>query len=448
MALPAQSGLFGDSELTPEASTRPATATDAAAPPRLRRPDRAQVLLRPCALEDLIDGEHPARVVWEVVGRWDLSRFLATLQARGERPGRAATDPRLLIALWLYAYTQGVSNGRELDRLCAEHDAYRWLAGGVALNYHTLNDFRVDHAAALDDLLTQMIAALTSQGLVKVQRISVDGTRVRAGAGRNSFKTRDTLERHLAEARAHVSAMRQQAEDPKASARRKRAAERAARQRVERIERALSELAKVEAAKAQQKDKPSKHKPAKASSTDPQARQMRMPDGGTRPAYNVQLATATEGRAIVGVDVTNAGSDVHESQPMRQQVERRTGQAVSEQLIDGGYIGLEAIDVAAEAGVTVYAPVPKPKNKDVDPHRPKKTDSDAVAAWRVRMNTPEAKAIYKQRASTVETANGECKTYRGLTQALVRGIDKVRCLALWSALAFNLMHFARHLAAA
>jgi hypothetical protein len=242
--------------------------------------------------------------------------------------------------------------------------------------------------------------------------------------------------------------MRQQAEDPKASARRKRAAERAARQRVERIERALSELAKVEAAKAQQKDKPSKHKPAKASSTDPQARQMRMPDGGTRPAYNVQLATATEGRAIVGVEVTNAGSDVHESQPMRQQVERRTGQAVSEQLIDGGYIGLEAIDVAAEAGVTVYAPVPKPKNKDVDPHRPKKTDSDAVAAWRVRMNTPEARAIYKQRASTVETANGECKTYRGLTQARVRGIDKVRCLALWSALAFNLMHFARHLAAA
>lgn len=187
-----------------------------------------------------------------------------------------------------------MSNGRELDRLCDEHDAYRWLAGGIGLNYHTLNDFRVDHEQALDDLLTQMIAALTSQGLVKVRRISTDGTRIRAGAGRNSFKTRDTLEQHLATARAHVSAMKRQADDPKVSARRKQAAERAARQRIERIEKAMSELTKVEAAraaratKAAQKDKPSSsaHNPAKASTTDPEARLMRMPDGGTRPAYN------------------------------------------------------------------------------------------------------------------------------------------------------------------
>jgi hypothetical protein len=234
-------------------------------------------------------------------------------------------------------------------------------------------------------------------------------------------------------------------------ARRKKAAERAARQRAERIQKAMDELKKVESArqaratKAAQKDKPSTQNMAKASTTDPEARQMRMPDGGTRPGYNVQLAVATEGRAIVGVDVTNAGSDVHESQPMRQQVERRTGQKVTEQLFDGGYIGLAAIDEAAEAGVTVYAPVPQPNKQGVDPHQPKRTDSDAVAEWRVRMATPDAKAIYKQRASTVETANGECKSYRGLTQALVRGLNKVRCLALWSALAYNLMHFAPHL---
>jgi transposase len=440
--------LFGEPGTTDDSLAKSPTH-DAAMPPRLRRPDRSQVLLRPCALDDVIDAEHPARIVWEVVCRWDLSKFLTGVRARGERPGRAATDPKVLISLWLYAYTRGVGNGRELDRLCHAHDAYRWLCGGVSLNYHTLNDFRVDHEAALDDLLTQMIAALTSQGLVKVERISIDGTRVRAGAGRNSFKKRDALERHLREAEAHVSTLKQQAQDPAiaaaASAQRRQAAERAARQRVERIEQAMSELAKVEAAKAAQKDKPSKHRPAKASTTDPQARQMRMPDGGTRPAYNVQLAVATDGRAVVGVDVTNAGSDVHQDQPLRQQVERRTGRSVNEQLIDGGYIGLEAIDAAAEAGVTVYAPVPKSKNKDVDPHQPKKSDSPAVAQWRVRMATPQAKATYKQRASTVETANGECKSYRGLTQTLVRGINKVRCVALWSALAYNLAHFAGHL---
>jgi transposase len=395
----------------------------------------------------LVDAEHPVRIVWQVVGRWELSRFLASVQARGEAPGRSATDPRILISLWLFAYTQGVSNGRELDRLCREHDAYRWLCGGVNLNYHTINDFRVEHEKALDELLTQMLAALTSQNLVKVERISVDGTRVRAGAGRKSFKRRATLEQHLAAAQAHVSAMKRQAVDATIPARRQKAAERAARQRVERIEKAMGELAKVEAAKAGQKEKQSKHRPARASTTDPEARQMHMPDGGTRPAYNVQFAVATEGRAIVGVEVTNAGSDVQQSQPMREQVEERTGLKVQEQLIDGGYIGLESIDAAAAANVTVYAPVPKPRNENVDPHQAKKNDSEAVAQWRVRMGTEQAKAIYKERASTVETVNAECKMYRGLVQVLVHGINKVRCVALWSALAYNLVHFGKQLAA-
>src|SRR2546421_2295738 len=291
-------------------------------PPRLRRANRSQLLLRPCSLEQVLADDHDARVVWSVVERWDLSRFLDSLRARGEAPGRAATDPKILISLWLYAYTQGVGGGRELDRLCEAHDAYRWLCGGVSVNYHTLNDFRVDNEKALDDLLTQMIAALLSQGLVKVQRISQDGTRIRAGAGRGSFKTREKLDECLKEAKAHVTALKRQAGDPKLPARRPKAAGPAARPRLARVEKAIQEVAKVQAAKAAQKEKPSKRQPAKASTTDPEARQMRMPGGGTAPGYNVQVATATEGRAIVGVDVTNAGSDVHESQPMREQVEQ------------------------------------------------------------------------------------------------------------------------------
>jgi transposase len=441
----AQDGLFPGGL---QAGSSPAEAVgvvDSSVPPRLRKPDRSQVLLRPCSLEELIDEEHPARVVWDVVGRWDLGRFLAQVKARGAAPGRAATDPRLPIALWLYAYTRGVSNGRELARLCEEHDAYRWLCGGVSLNYHTLNDFRVAHHAALDDLLTQMIAALLESGLVSVERISGDGTRVRAGAGGGSFKTAETLAGHLAAARAHVRAMGQQAADPTISARRQKAMGRAARERVERLEKAIEQVKAVQEAKDRQKNKPSKHKPAKASTTDPDARQMHMPDGGSRPAYNVQFAVATEGRAIVGVDVTNAGSDVRESQPMREQVERRTGEKVKEHLVDGGYIGLDAVDQSAAAGTTLYAPVPEPRKKDVDRHQPRKADSESVARWRRRMAGPEAKAIYKERASTVETVNGECKTRRGLASFAVRGLAKVKCVALWAALAYNVAHFGNQL---
>jgi hypothetical protein len=315
----------------------------------------------------------------------------------------------------------------------------------VPVNYHTLNDFRTDNEQALDDLLTQMIAALTSQDLVSVQRISADGTRQRAAAGRSSFKTLETIERHLAEAREHMKAMKAQALDPNASLQRQRALERAARERQERLEKAVGELKKVADAKAAQKEKPSKHQAPKASTTDPEARQMRMPGGGTAPALNVQFAVAVEGRAIVGVGVTNAGSDVHESEPMRKQVEKRTGQEVKEMLIDGGYIGLDNIDAAADAGTTVYAPVPKPKKKGADRHQPKRGDSEPVAEWRTRMGTDPAKEIYKQRASTVETANADCKTHRGLDQFLVRGIRKARCVALWAALAYNFVHFGRQL---
>jgi len=398
-------------------------------------------------LEELLAPDHQVRMVWAVVCQWDLSLFLATITARGETSGRAATDPRILICLWLYAYVRGISSGRELDRLCESDDAFRWICGGVSLNYHTINDFRVGHQKALDNLLTQMIAALLEADAIGIDRISNDGTRQRASAGRNSFKQATTLARHMEEARAHVEAMKQQGDDPTISAQRQKALERAAREKMERVQKAIEEVKKVEQAKAQQKEKPSKHQPAKASATDPEARQMRMPGGGTAPAYNVQFAVATEGRAIVGVDVTNAGSDVHESQTMREQVEERTGRKILEHLVDGGYIGLDAVEQSAAAGTTLYAPVPEPRKEGVDRYQAKKTDSEAIAAWRQRMGTPEAKAIYKERASTVETVNGECKTYRGLKPFLVRGLDNVKCVALWAALAYNLVHFSKQLIA-
>lgn len=414
---------------------------DQNAPPRLRRPDRQQLLVQPRTVDDLVPQDHPVRMIWALVQRWDLTFFLQGIRARGERPGRAATDPQLLIALWLYATTQGVGCGRRLTKLCTESDPYRWLCGGVSLNYHTINDFRVDHEEALDNLLTQMLAVLIRAGIVAVQRIAQDGTRVRASAGVNSFQEAETLEKHLQAAREHLEAVKQAAADPKLSAQQKGARERAAREHQQRLEQALVELEKVKQAKAQQKDKPSKDSPPRASSTDPEARLMRMPDGGTRPAYNLELAADCDSRAIVGVEMTNAGSDAGQDEPMRDQVEARTNQAVAEQLMDGSFVRLEGIERAAAEGVRLYMPVPKPRKAGVDRYAPKPRDGAAVAEWRQRMGTKVAKQVYKQRSSTIETINGELKTFRGLGSLLVRGLRKVQCAALWSALAYNIVHF-------
>lgn len=400
--------------------------------------------MRPCSLDELLPDDHDARLVWQLVETWDLSQFLDAIRARGETPGRAATDPKLLVALWLYAATRGVAGGRELARLCETDDAYRWLCGTVSVNYHMLNDFRVKDEAALNGLMTQMLAVLIRGGLVTVSRIAQDGTRVRAGAGANSFKRRDTIERALQQAQAHLEIIQRQAERAEDATQRRCASEaRAAQRKVDRMKQALGELAKVEEAKAQQKAKPTKTNPPRASLTDPEARFMRMPDGGNRPAFNVQLAVDTDSRAIVGVDVTNAGSDAGLAEPMRDQIKEQTDEVVKEHLVDGGYVKLEDLDQAAatEPPVTMFMPVPKPRKAGTDPHQPKPTDSDAVGQWRQRMGTPEAKEIYKQRASTIETVNGELKTERGLKPFRVRGLSKVRCVSLWCALAYNIMHF-------
>jgi len=404
--------------------------------------------LEPCCWDERLPADHPVRTIWSVVERLDLSAFYRAIEARGSEPGRAATDPRLLVALWLYAATQGIGNGRQLARLCEMHDAYRWLCGGVTVNYHTLNDFRVGHEKALDELFTTVLASLMNHGIVQVKRISQDGTRVRASAGAKSFRRRSRLERLREEAQAHVEALKKQSEDqPAESARRRAARERAARERASRLETALHEMSQLELTKAQQRDdKPCKKNEPRASTTDPQARRMRLPAGGFGPAYNVQIATDPESRAIVGIDVTSHGTDHGEDGPLREQVEQRSGRKVEEHLLDGGYVKRESIEDAADQGVAIYAPLPATgTGGSVCIHNP--SDTPAVAAWRARMISPAGRETYKQRAATSETVNADLKTFRGMAAFAVRGLKKVRCVALWSALAYNVLRFAETLRA-
>jgi transposase len=390
--------------------------------------------LRPIDLEGVLPEDHRARIVWAYVEGLDLTPLYQGIQAIEGEAGRPATDPKILVALWLYATVEGVGSARALARLCAERLAYQWICGGVPMNHHTLSDFRTDPGAFLDTLLTQSGAALLAAGLVELQRVAQDGMRVRASAGAASFRHRKTLEACLAAAATQVQALRADLEaDPGATTARQRAArERATRERTARVAQALAHLPALEA----KKKLPAKGE-ARASTTDPEARVMKMADGGFRPAYNLQFATDTATQVIVGADATNVGSDQGQLAPMVAQVEARHAQAPGAMLVDGGFAKTEDIE-AVSPRTTVNAPVQKPKDPTRDPHAPRAGDTPAVAAWRARMGTPEAQAIYKERAATAECVNAQAHN-RGLRQLLVRGLPKVRVIAVWYALAHNLM---------
>jgi transposase len=391
-----------------------------------------------------------------VTGALDLSAFYESIKARPGVVGRDSTDPRMMMALWLYATVRGIGSARELDRLCRESRPYQWLCGGVSVNYHLLSDFRLEHAEALDQLFTEVIAVLVKKGLVKVKRITQDGVRVRAGAGASSFRRGSTLGRLQEEAAEHVKQLRALLEDPEKSAglsaRQKKARERAARERLERIEQArklipkLQERQKRSAKRLSKKQQQEQQKEPRASTTDAEVSRMKMSNGGFNPAVNVQLAADPESRAIVGVDVTSEGVDYEQSEPMRKQVQERTGQKVQEHLYDGGYVKIDSIEQAEEQGVTIFAPPKPPRNKEKhgDAFTPRAGDSEAIKQWRLRMGSDQGKEIYKQRASTSETINAQMRR-SGLTQLTVRGLQKARCIALWAALAYDLVLFAHQL---
>jgi len=449
----------GREEATCQAS-REAAPVPCQSPVRLRTPERRQLEWVPRCLDDLVSPEHPVRRIAQVVEHLDLSAFYQPIKAREGVRGRDTTDPKLLVALWLYACVRGIGSAHELERQCKENIAFLWLLGGVRVNHHLLSDFRVDCGSALDQLLTQVIASLVDQGVVKVSRISPDGVRVRVGAGASSFRREERLEKLLEQAKQHVRALQEELDSPavraKLTAQQRAARQRAAKEKQQRLEEAIAQLPELKrrqeeaAQRAGQGEsgKKIRAKQPRVSTTDAEARVMKMSNGGYNPAVNVQLATDTESRAIVGVQVSNEGSDsAGLSSPMRQQVEERASSEVNEHLMDGGYLKMEDIEQAHQQGVAVYVP-PKPARNPQKRGRelePKAGDSEAVRAWKQRMSSAAGKEIYRQRAASSETVNADLRTWRGLSRLPVRGLAKARCIALWCAVAYNIMHFAPYL---
>jgi transposase len=417
-------------------------------------PQRGQVEWRQFDLEGLIAEDHVARVLWDAVETLELSEFYAGIAARESMPGRPMLDPKLLLGLWLLATRDGVGSARQLAQLCTQHHAYIWMCGGVQPNYHTLSDFRTAHGEKLERLMVQVLASLMRRDLVKLERVAQDGMRTRASAGAASFRSGAKLKRCVEEAKQQIATLRRELEeDPSASSdRQKRALQRATEDRQRRLQEALSELPRVaevharnehnRARRAEKAGRKLKASEPRVSTTDPEARVMKMPDGGYRPAYNVQLATDVASRFIVGVDVTNQGADSAQLLPMLRKLEGHFGRLPNDYLVDGGFGTLRSIDGAEKLGVKVYAPVPPSRRPGADRYARKYADTDRTFRWRRRMSHANAKRVYRQRAATAETVNADLRN-RTMSCFTVRGRAKVRAVALLAALTYNLLRAAR-----
>ena len=418
---------------------------------RVVRPDRRQLRWDMIDLEGLLPADHRARLVWSFVESLDLSPLYDQVLSREGEAGRPAADPAVLLSLWLYATIEGIGSARELERLAQTDAAYRWLAGGAPLNHHGLADFRVESVEILDRLLTQSVTALIAEGLISLDEIAVDGTKVRASASKASFRTGEKLLKIEAAVAERLAALKRElSSDPGASSRRQQAArERAARDVQERAQRARAALERLEAERKARaarhvKDEARKKQP-RASTTDSEARCMRFPDGAVRPAYNAQIAAAPKEGVIVSIAVTDRRNDAGLAQPMVDDVARRYGKTPDKLLVDTSYATSEDIVALAAhiAGpVSVYTPPPNERD-DIQlaslARRRRKREKEPVClkAWRERMASEAGQAVYALR-KRIERINADRKNH-GFGFVPVRGLIKAKAYALWHALANNLM---------
>ncbi len=435
-------GLFED---LPEVMS----AAKAAGKPRLREPVRDQIELRVVDLDALIGSDHAARVIWAYVERLELSALEEAVRARAHTPGQAPVSPRLLLALWLYGTSAGVGSARALARLCTSHDAYRWLCGGVSVNYHGLSDFRSGHLELLDRLLSENLATLSAAGVIDLDEVVQDGVRVRASAGSGSYRRRKTLHKELKKAKRLLERLARESDADASNQRIEAARHRAAREREQRVQAALDKLAEIEAERKRRaktnKGQVDKQKEPRASTTDPQARVMKMADGGFRPAYNCQLATVAEGQIVVEAEAVGVGSDRGLLRPMVERIEHRHDRRPKRYLVDGGFTKNDDTEWAWQQGIRVYGPAVKNKH-NTDPYAPRPDDGPGVAAWRRRMKSPHGKAVYRRRACG-ECINARFRQWR-LYQFTVRGPEKVNTVLLWFALANNILSGHRLITAA
>ncbi|MFO1065892.1 MAG: IS1182 family transposase [Pirellulales bacterium] len=409
---------------------------------RVQRPHRSQVEMQFFALDELLPSDHQARIVWAYVKSLDLERFYAKIQVSATQAGRPAIAPEILLTLWLFATIEGVASAREIERRAERDIAYRWICGNVTVNYHTISDFRSNHAEELEALLVDSLAALVNQQLIPLETIAQDGMRVRACAGRSSFRRKPTLEALQSQAKVHLEELnkrRESEEERRESDKRREAAQlRAAQEREARIAEALRQ--QEELSKQREKRVKGLGAETRVSTTDPDARNMKMANGGYSPAMNVQFATDGDTRIIVGVIVTNEGNDASSLVPMRDKLIGNYGKKPEHILVDSAYAMKEGVTIVERNGSKVVAGFPRVEQllkNGKNPHTKQKGDTSEYAEFRRRMAESKYKEMYKRRPSIAEFPNAVCRN-RGLQRFLVRGLQKTKAVALIHALAFNL----------
>ncbi len=364
------------------------------------------------SLDQMLPIDHRARIVWTYVRSLDLEPLYETIEVTDATAGRSAIAPEILVALWLSATLDGIGSARELDRRCQTDIPYLWILGNVSVNYHTLSDFRVAHSDFLDQMLVDTVASLIDRDLVSLDVVGQDGMRVRASAGSSSFRRKPTLEKLQQQAQEHVDRLKKEAdgESQEADSRRRAAAERAARERQERIDEALEQH--EELSRQREKRKKGEGETTRVSTTDPDARKMKMANGGYNPAYNVQFASDGDARIIVAVDVTNAGTDGGEMAPMQERIRADYGKTPDKVLVDSAYATKDGVTNVESAGSEVVSSVPRSEQLEKhgkDPHARQKGDSDEYANFRARMARDEYKELYKLRPSIAEFPNADCR---------------------------------------
>jgi hypothetical protein len=359
----------------------------------------------------------------------------------------------MLMALWVYATIEAIGSARKIADLCGRDLPFQWICGGVSVNHHLLSDFRSQNGEAWDELLTQIVASLSAEGLVSMKRVAQDGMRVRADAGKSSFRRKATLEECLKQAREQVEALKRLADEaPNDLSKQQQAAQqRAAEEMAARLEEALKNCEELQ----QQREKSAKKrcqpaKEARASTTDPEARNMKFADGGYRPGYNVQFVTDVDSGIIVDAAVVNAGNDLEQAPPRLDAMQERYGATPEELLVDGGFAAQDTIDQSTARGIVIYAPV-KEEEKQLaagkDPYARKKTDSQAMADWRVRMATDEARQVYRLRGQSAEWVNAQARN-RGFWRTPLRGLKKTGIITRLYAITHNIVTALRLRAAA
>ena len=475
--------------------------------PLIRHVNRQQMSWRAVDVEHLISEDHLARAIWTLVGRLNLSAFYQGIESSTEEGGRPAIDPQLLISLWVYAYSQGIGSARELARRCAYDPAFQWLTGWEEVNYHTLADFRVEKQQELDELFTQVLAALSQEGLITLEQVMQDGTKIKAQASSRSYCQEETIREHVERARRRVAEMGD-ARNEESSARAKQAQVRARRQQQERLESALEELQKWRARKSGEKAK----KGTRVSTSDPQARAMHQPDGGLALSYNAQISTDAAQGLIVGVAITPEPNDSGQLLPAVDRLEQRLEKKPQQMVADRGYTTRENIEKMAGReidflGAMRYDNVPRGANMpnrlppSAFPYLPEKNhcvcpqgkilhpagqrkrragviyhlyearledcqacprkpeccpenqkrgrsvahpeESPLVIAFRKKMASEEARKQYRRRGRIVEFCHAWIKSKLGLRQFHVRGLKKVQMEMLWACLTYNLQHWIR-----